>query len=749
MEQRSQKRRLKGSVLFTVMAVLSIIIVFLMGTLVLAASSNRRAHKTFADAQTKYSARAASESMIEALKKNSDIADSLQGVANGTSASASFKIDFNGTGTGMRDVGSVEITKAGNKWMYNEQDGKKVWENKTILQVVATSEMYTGDSEAIAYLIYDPPRSPERITGGPPSPGVASFGSAASDLTSEFGGLSLGLGLASPGNFGFTNPHIMEAPIVVNGDLYINTNGKYIFPSTGTGMTVMGKLDFQNLGNTEWYAPNINTSKYSTLTNIEIPYIYAEKEIILGSQGDLGNKDGDMPLNIFCQNILAQSNGTAIHGNLYAYGEATPILDSDVAALAAQLADGTKTSFLSGTQNSVMQTWIRTQTGTGGTVATNGDFYTKGNLVIGQNVTITGDLYVGGNLFVNGGVKVNLSPTSNYKIAGGIYTYTETVTSWYPVRTATYAVDPTQVELANAVNGGVNNTGLSFPVKLEKNEILGNGDIANKIIKTPADVLAEGDPRDELAGQTYTSIPATFQATVDGTVYDGNVPDVITTSCTIKGGINKDIVIAPPSGNDLWICIENMWLQAGKSIMVDDTGSNTGTVNFFVKGTMSIEKGGIYSMAYHAALYNASGKYQLYTSDDLKATDPSVVDFPELKINVYSEATGANIHVQNLSKLCTAFIKAPYAAVSVGNPSETPAYTCQIYYNGYEIKNNNVNNARLCWIGCTVGSSVSYGNNWFLLNIAKGAAHRIPGSPYDEFEDAKGSFWAIAYYTAT
>lgn len=63
-----KKKTLRGSALFTVVAVMAILILFLTGTLMLATASNRRAHKSYSVSQASYTARSAIRSFKAALE---------------------------------------------------------------------------------------------------------------------------------------------------------------------------------------------------------------------------------------------------------------------------------------------------------------------------------------------------------------------------------------------------------------------------------------------------------------------------------------------------------------------------------------------------------------------------------------------------------------------------------------------------------------------------------------------------------
>ena len=60
-------RKVKGTVLFTVVVVMMVLVVFLMGALALAATANQRAANTYSTAQTQATARAGVDAIISAM----------------------------------------------------------------------------------------------------------------------------------------------------------------------------------------------------------------------------------------------------------------------------------------------------------------------------------------------------------------------------------------------------------------------------------------------------------------------------------------------------------------------------------------------------------------------------------------------------------------------------------------------------------------------------------------------------------
>ena len=111
-----KKKTLRGSALFTVVAVMAILILFLTGTLALASASNSRAHKSYSVSQASYTARSAIRSFKAAMQDETDGAGIVAAVHNlGTG-------EYSGT---LHPVINMGDNTMGNVGYWNE-DGE--WE---------------------------------------------------------------------------------------------------------------------------------------------------------------------------------------------------------------------------------------------------------------------------------------------------------------------------------------------------------------------------------------------------------------------------------------------------------------------------------------------------------------------------------------------------------------------------------------------------------------------------------------------
>ena len=81
--------KVKGSVLYTVISVMMIVIVLIFAALALASSSGKRAVNTYADKQTQFTARSVVESIYKSLETNSEFSDSFSSIKKHSSINIS------------------------------------------------------------------------------------------------------------------------------------------------------------------------------------------------------------------------------------------------------------------------------------------------------------------------------------------------------------------------------------------------------------------------------------------------------------------------------------------------------------------------------------------------------------------------------------------------------------------------------------------------------------------------------------
>ncbi len=427
-----KKRSFKGAVLITVVSVMSLLIIFLTSTLVLATAANNRAHKSYSSSQANYTARTAIDSILKAASEDESFATALASLTSGTG----FDVDINmeSTGAGMGRITKARVEYAGSKDYYDSAEKK--WVSKDLISITA-DVLYGGETKTVtAYVLKNPPSSVNNPGGGG---GFVTVGSAVvSNHTNSFGGTYLGIGMQS-GNrmyqdtasslpapftdatleqklylnvkdgvsyeydsdgkafyapegkdilvkFNTGNDQTIEAPFVVNGSLDVNTQTHVFFPTKGSGMAVWGNMDVQN-SSFNVFSETVNNDTAvefnQEITRFQdIPYIYVDSLLKLNNQ-TIGNDK--LPLNIFCGSFDATSNDTNTYANIYCQ-------------------DSNKTSYI-GSNNTALSAWSNSVlNGTDSYLGTctSGNFYTKGNLEVkNKGASISGDLVVEGDLIIN------------------------------------------------------------------------------------------------------------------------------------------------------------------------------------------------------------------------------------------------------------------------------------------------------------------------------------------------------------
>lgn len=425
-----KNRKLKGSVLLTVVFVMAILIVFLFGTMSLSISANNRSHVNYSSAQTSVTARAVAESAIAAIANSSETGKTYaQAIASLTPEQGALKFgvqisDPNSSSLG--DIYDVEVSHVGKTDFYDPITNK--WETRDVLKFTANVEMAGVISTSSVYVAKYFEKDVSTDTGG----GAGFVTTAGADLptqTSVFGGSYIGLpkmGEAElynytgkynarmntrtfnkpdannvlPSRFELMNSggHI-EADLYVNNDLFIQNWTGFVFPKEGTGITVLGDLQFdeESIGHLTYIMENKPSGE---LSFNKVPYIYVDGKIT-GTKGivKLGNEtEQDFPLNTFCASISTLDegdnnkdnvNGFVINSNLYCMDEdLTSYIRAQNFTKLYQFADNT-INMKSGKRTEVIK----------------GELCSNGNLEL-KNVEINGDVRVRGNLKIEGSVVV-------------------------------------------------------------------------------------------------------------------------------------------------------------------------------------------------------------------------------------------------------------------------------------------------------------------------------------------------------
>ena len=196
-----KNNRLRGTVLFTVVAVMALLIIFLTGTLALATASNNRAHKSYSSSQASYTAKTAITGFTQALEASEEVRNKIVNLGiDGNSNIIHPTITFNEGGSQDRTMGRVgywdehgvwhdnQITverenlanptdpnnPAKTEWVYDWKETQK-WVQIEKVKITATARVGREESTVTAYLTKMPgdpgetetvPTNPRTNTGG-------------------------------------------------------------------------------------------------------------------------------------------------------------------------------------------------------------------------------------------------------------------------------------------------------------------------------------------------------------------------------------------------------------------------------------------------------------------------------------------------------------------------------------------------------------------------------------------------------
>lgn len=344
MNDHEKKGKVDGSVLFTVIVVMMVLVVFLMGTLGLASAANKRAQNSYTSSQAQYTARMAVESVLAAMQNDADVAERVYKLRANTPINVDISTDrlatAGTTGDAYGRIQSCTIENIGKDYYYVDDK----WDGRDIIKITATVQLGTQDSTVSAYILKKEKDSvvnntPSGGGGGLVTAGDATFGTK----VSVFGGAGINLGnrwrnldpadalrgYSFDGSANFSSQDTTslqwEAPYVVNGSFTADGSGAaLVFPKLGSGFTFWGNFNFNNqIAITSGNPAVLNAGSSAALNYTDIPYIYVEKTLSITNGAKGVNVNHQIPLNILCGNTCIITTDP-IYANLYMMNDNTP-----------------------------------------------------------------------------------------------------------------------------------------------------------------------------------------------------------------------------------------------------------------------------------------------------------------------------------------------------------------------------------------------------------------------------------------
>lgn len=345
---KTEKKTLRGSALFTVVAVMAILILFLTGTLALANASNSRAHKSYSISQADYTARAAIRSVRAALDKDDDFKKAMQQLD--TTVTPQFVLDDMSMGSiGYWDYSTdpddpewvpdritISPVAGQESWIFNPDNNK--WEQWETIQVTATCRVGREEETVSAYIrrIEVPPTN----NSTPPSPGITSEvkglqeagGNSYGNGGTIYGGL--GVGLKDNGNDTYrlhNQFNTFTGLTFINGGAYVGTSSmKMNIVDNGNVKPAAGIVIMGNLVNENDTVVNVDYTMRGNFSQKDIPYLYVDQMICSTSASQYRLVDGNnQPFNVYAGTIYLPDS-FSLEADLYLMDE--PIAGAEYAA---------------------------------------------------------------------------------------------------------------------------------------------------------------------------------------------------------------------------------------------------------------------------------------------------------------------------------------------------------------------------------------------------------------------------------
>ena len=415
--EKTTPKKLKGTVLFTVVSVMMVLIVFLAATLALATTASKRAYTSYQQEQTEYTAKAVMEAVTRQIQSDETIREDI---VNGL---GSVDVAINdGTAT---QTHTVNVINTGQKRsVYDSGEWKEV--DMYRLSVTVGSDTTTAESTYETFLGLDIITTPG-VT--PPtsnySGAFVSLGDTGGNEIATGGYVTGGTYLGiKEGGHDFTlasnSATVIDAPLYVNGNVS-NTNALNIhFTKPDDFMVVKGNLKLNNPNMSGTVFDGYNESEAKTYENT--PYIYVEDEFSFTGNNVLKLGEAHHPINLYFGTCNITTGGMELYGDLYLMDEDESVISvQDQYTKLYQWADGqlTRADGNSNTQyGNIYANGSLKLTGTNKELEVNGDLQVNGDLTVTNlrvkgNVVVNGTLTVSNSLICDGDVYASSIQASN------------------------------------------------------------------------------------------------------------------------------------------------------------------------------------------------------------------------------------------------------------------------------------------------------------------------------------------------
>lgn len=379
-------KKVKGSVLLTVICVMFVMLIIVTATLTLAANASNRAYTSYMKNQATYTARSAVNATIAKLSSDPNGAMSKEIID--LLKSGPVELNVSDVSGGYGSIDRIVISDTGK---LDDETGFYITGSKEKIYKITAHTTIGGKEQTFSQYVTSKNGGGG---GGGGGTGITCFGN-------NFGGESTSATILGyyTSNIDIPNVGPKEETIRNNsaysGAKFFNSNqyageGAAFYLNKSEGVTIMGNLHLKTGGLKVKSKYKLNPLKEDGISLkaeseyiSEIPYLYVEGKLYPTIQSEAVQLDigsVDYPVNLYVGCLETSQKAHSISGNVYIY-------------------DSTQESYIYSNEGSQLLNWYTaTDNSTIG-----GDLYSKGDVKVGGKVTISGSLFVDGNLTVESG----------------------------------------------------------------------------------------------------------------------------------------------------------------------------------------------------------------------------------------------------------------------------------------------------------------------------------------------------------
>lgn len=593
-------KKVKGSVLLTVICVMFVMLIIVTATLTLAANASNRAYADYQKNQATYTARSVVNKTIETLQidatGSADMARNIFDYMDANGGQIELQVNPGEAGAlagGYGTVDRVVLERVG----IDDESGYYI--SGTGESIVKITAHVTMGNKTVTYSQYV---NNARSNDNPPSGGsgfisLGGNGGFTSTNAKVYGPAGSNVSANSTNIEKLLNEGIIYDEKFYNSSMLINTKTEFTLPMK-KGIAIWGDLAIENSQVT------IN-SDFDTTGNTDIkniPYLYVDGT--LGIKNNIKIGSDTKPVNIFAGRMLSHTNARLeLASSVYLYNPSAggtvdlanlPKVENANENDFSEFDEQPSVTVLGASKGSPLLEWYSGITGSG----IGGDLYSLGDVVIKSTNDADAPFTVAGNMYVKGDLHVlegTLKVIGEFNVDGNI----------------------TGSVIDSAGNDKTETDTLSFPDNMKKekitemNEVDKDGDGVPDVYEAGADKFIK--TKEDMYNSYYEN-PCADQKTLKGNITKDNfplVPSIRYNNSNIPTTIDKDCAIVgtpnawggatlnggtytfrqPDDGtykDYIDVLLVNVKTEAGTQFIIDETnyapnaGDSKFKVNFYI-----------------------------------------------------------------------------------------------------------------------------------------------------------------------